>query len=41
MFLHQVACREIILEIGACLFFNLFCALVAEIQKVESGYEEM
>lgn len=39
--MHQVACTEIILAIGACLFFNLFCALVTKIQKVEPGYEEM
>lgn len=41
MFVNQVAWIEIILETGACLFFNLFCTLVAEIQKVEPGYEEM
>lgn len=41
MFVHQVACTEIILEIGACLYFNLFCTLVAKIQKVEPGYGEM
>jgi len=41
MFLHQVACIEIILETGSRLFFNLFCTMLAEIQKVELGYEEM
>lgn len=41
MFVNQVAWIEIILETGARLFFNLFYTLVAEIQKVEPGYEEM
>lgn len=39
--MDQVACIEIILETGVSLFFNLFCTLVAEMQKVESDYDEM